>query len=198
MKTFEDYEEAVKVATEEEKPALYAQWVRVYEQNMRTDGAMIVARFAASISELNCITLGLDAQHSLRISYDKDKGYCWITVDCSDRFWFACGDNEGISTEKDLNLFMKARNFFIEQNYITTDYLKKYHPTLQDYLDDDNFCFSEEDDKVAQEWLGLTYCMLVRGHEVHPYYWDQCPDWLKIKLQEAGVEPHPYRKEEVK
>lgn len=159
----------------------------------------VLARFTAFISQLNCITLGIDTSWNMWVSGTYEEGNLGICVDCSDKFWFACGDNEGLNTEEELDTFIGIVHWFLEKNYNEKVWYKKYYPTFEDYIisdNDPNYCLSDEAEKEMSYWLAMSYCMVVRGQEVHPHYWEKCPNWLKAKLIEAGVEPHPYRKEE--
>jgi hypothetical protein len=161
----------------------------------------VVAKFTWFISQLNCITLGIDTGWALFVTGTYEDGTLGIRVDCSDKFWFATGDCEGIWTEQDLDLFIKIVHWFLEENYNKKDWYKKYYPTFEDYIisdNDPNYCLSNEDEEEMCYWLAMAYCMVVRGYEVHPHYWVKCPEWLKNKLKEAGVEAHPYNKKEEK
>ena len=169
--------------------------------------AEVIARFTSHISLLSCITLGVDGDAGIWVNEatrygqmvtgpgDYKLGFWTVSFQCSDTFEFACGDYESLSTMEELEIFIKITHWFLEQEYNSDEWYKKHYPTFEDYLNGANFIIREEYEDLMNRWLGHSYCMIKRGVEIHPYYWKTVPDWLKVKLQEEGVERHPYRKE---
>lgn len=159
----------------------------------------VVAKFSAYISLLGCMSLGIDGDCGIWVSEatrygematgdgDAPLGYYHITLDCSDKFYFATGDCEGISTMEELDLFIKVCEWFLAEGYNRDEWFKEYYPTIEDYLTKKSYIISEEMEDEMRYWAGLACCMLLRGQALHPHYMKKLPAWLALKLEEEGI-----------
>lgn len=172
--TWKQYLEACKGKTKEEQEALYKEYVKAYRGRLRTEGPLVVAKFATHISALNFPTIGLDGD--LGMDAIEDDGQFWVRVDCSDTFAYACSDCESISSLEDLDLFLKVSNWFSEE----------YLPHIHNGREYD--FFGEENEQEYTQWVGKAYCYLKREgkEDFIGYHQERYPAWLRKKLEEEA------------